>query len=348
MTPGNVTPILLIPRSFLWAIGFLLLFWAVFLLRELLLLLLLACLVASALYPAIRWLEKKHVPRKLSILLCYLLLALVITGMGFLLSDIIVGQGRALIASLPTFVDRAVGFIDRLPIPGKDGELLAAISNNSRAIVMQALDVAQRAYNYLLVIFQGVLGIITVLVFTFFLLSDTAYFKKTFLRLVPVSSRDKVHRLLTTIAEKAGAYARGQLMVMTATGILTGLGLYFLGVPYALTLGLITFLLDIIPILGPFIAAGFGIFVALAHDPMLALWTALLYLAVQQIENNFLSPMILGKSVGLNSFWILFSIFAGGSLFGIVGVILAVPITAALGLLIEEFYIKRYIEKECS
>jgi predicted PurR-regulated permease PerM len=163
--------------------------------------------------------------------------------------------------------------------------------------------------------------------------------------LVPVAKRNKIEELLKTVAAKAGAYARGQLLVMTATGVLTGLGLYFLGVPYALTLGVITFILDIVPILGPFIAAGFGIIVALAQDPMLALWTALLYLIVQQMENNFLSPMILGKSVGLNSFWILLSIFAGGALFGIIGVILAVPTAVAIGLLIEEFYIKDYIEK---
>lgn len=345
MLENRATRVLLTPQSFLWLIGVLLLLWALFLLRELILITLLAGLVAAAFYPAVGWLEKKRIPRSLAILLCYGMVALILIGMGFLLSDIIVGQGQALIRSLPSLVERALRFVDGLPMIREDWDLLATISSNIRTIVTQALDFIQKAFDYIRLMFHMIFGLISVLVFAFFLLSETAYFRNTALQLVPVSSRKRVDHLLKGIAHKAGAYARGQLMVMAATGLLTGIGLYLLGVPYALTLGVITFLFDIIPILGPLLAAGFGILVALAQDPLLALWTTLLYLAVQQIENNFLSPMILGRSVGLNSFWILFSIFAGGTLFGIVGVILAVPTAVAIGMLIEEFYIRGFVER---
>jgi predicted PurR-regulated permease PerM len=341
----NITPVLLIPRSILWACGILLFFWFLFLLRKLILLLLLACLLASTLYPAVNWLSDKHIPRKLAVLLSYFLIALLISGIGLLISNVIIEQAQTLVTSFPVLLDKAIGFLNRIPLTENDGQLATMISGNTRMILMQGLDFARRAFNYVLLIFQGMLGIVTVLVIAFFLLSDTDYFRTTLLRLVPVSYRDETKGLLKTVAEKAGAYARGQLLVMTATGTMTSLGLYFLGVPYALTLGVLVFLLDIIPIIGPLLAAVFGIIIALAQDPMLALWTALWYFIVQQTENNFLSPLILGKSVGLHSFWILFSIFAGGNLLGIPGVILAVPIAVTIGLLVEAFYIKGFIER---
>jgi predicted PurR-regulated permease PerM len=166
VTESKSTSVLLPPRSELLLIGLLLLLWGMFLLRKLLLLLLLACLVAAALYPAVQWLNNKHIPRKLSILLCYSLIVLLMIGIGFLLSDIIVEQGQALVVSLPAFVDNVVERINLLPIVGADEQWSAAISNNTRMIIVQALDFLQRAFNYLIVIFQGFFGIITVLVFS--------------------------------------------------------------------------------------------------------------------------------------------------------------------------------------
>lgn len=342
----EITPVLLIPRTILWICGILLFLWCLFLLRKLILLLLLACLLASALYPAVDWLNQKHVPRKLAILLSYLLIALIISGIGFLISSVIIEQAQALMTSFPSLLDRAMGILNRLPFSGWNGNLASMITNNTRMFLMQGLDFARQAFDYIWLIFQGILGTVTIMVIAFFLLSDTDYFNQLVLRLVPSSHRSETEWLIQRVACKAGAYARGQLLVMTATGTMTGLGLYFLGVPYALTLGVLVFLLDIIPIIGPLLAAVFGIIIALAQDPMLALWTALWYFVVQQTENNFLSPLILGKSVGLHSFWILFSIFAGGTLLGIPGVILAVPIAVTMGLLVEEFYIKGFTEQK--
>jgi predicted PurR-regulated permease PerM len=158
---------------------------------------------------------------------------------------------------------------------------------------------------------------------------------------IPTQYQRQAQDLLTHIIEKIGAYVRGQLVLMTAVGLVVWLGLFLMGIPNAPVLGLIAFALEIVPILGPILSAAFGILVALGESPMLALWVGLFYLLVQQTESYFLTPKIFGKSVELHPFWIFLTILMGGSLAGLPGIVLAIPLTVIIRLLIQELYIKK-------
>lgn len=342
-TPPPVYRIEISVKTLLFGLLLLLGLGALYMVRELVVLLLLSCVLAASLYPPVAWLKKRHFSRRISILLFYLLFLLIAVGFGFGLSTLLISQGKQFFAHLPLYLDSAGRFLRQIPFISTDEELLALLSRNLETLASHLAKFVFSSLDYLLVVFNGVLGLMTVLVFTYFLLSDTEYFEGVVLKLVPPPSRSRVRELLQAVALKVGFYIRGQLMVMALMGILTSVGLAIIGVPYALVLGSLVFVLDIIPIVGPIAASAFGVLIALGQDPVLAVWAALVYFIAQQTESYVFSPMILGRTLGLHPFWILFSLILGGALLGIPGVFLAVPTAATVRLLVDELYVKGYM-----
>ena len=134
-------------------------------------------------------------------------------------------------------------------------------------------------------------------------------------------------------------WLKGQAIAMVVVGLMTGIGLWFLGMPSAFVLGLLAGLLEFIPFAGPIISAIPAILLALVVGPEMALWVGLLYLAVQQFEGNILSPMIQQYAVDLPGVVLLFSLIGFGILFGTLGVILAAPLAVVTLVLVKRLYI---------
>ena len=134
-------------------------------------------------------------------------------------------------------------------------------------------------------------------------------------------------------------WLKGQAVAMVVVGLMTGLGLWALGMPSALTLGLLAGVLEFIPFAGPIIAAVPAILLALAVSPELALWVTLLYVAVQQFEGNVLTPLVQQYAVDLPGAVLLFSLIGFGTLFGTLGVILAAPLAVVTMVLIKRIYV---------
>lgn len=333
------------PRSILLAIGLLLLLWLLFQIRQILLVLLLSCLLAAALSPAIAWLKKRHFPRQLSILGFYLLFLLMAGGVVLLLSYVLVEEGRQFLELFPSYLDSAMRFLSRLPFIEQNERLIAAFTRETGSWVARGIGFLLSTLNYALVILQSIWGIVTLLVFSFYLLADAEHFEHAVLRLFPTDQRETARRFLSSIAKKVGAYVRGQLLVMMTVGVVVSVGLAIVGLEYALVLGVLAFLLDIIPIIGPIVAMIFGILVALGQDPVRVIWVVLVYFAVQQVENYYLIPHVIGRTTGLHPFWILLSILIGGALLGVIGVLLAVPTAITLYVMIEEFYIGGFLKR---
>jgi predicted PurR-regulated permease PerM len=311
---------------------------------DILVLIFISCVLAAALFPGVTWLKRRNVSRPMSILLFYLLFLLLAGGLGFLLFNVVLEQGQQLIDNLPGYTESLETSINSLPGLRTRVDLSVTLTNHIEEVANQAFRLLFSTLNYLKLVVSSVVSLVTVLVLTFFLLSDTHYFQQVVTHLFPESKRTQVMGLLSQTACNIGAYVRGQLTVMAIVGILTWLGLSLVGIRYAFLLGVLAFLLDIIPIVGPFLAAGFGILVAIGSGLEAVLWTGFVYLAVQQIENYFLSPTILGKSVDLHPFWILLSFLIGGSLMGVTGVILAVPVTLTLRILLQQLILPRIYE----
>lgn len=147
---------------------------------------------------------------------------------------------------------------------------------------------------------------------------------------------------LTEISDNMfGVFLRGKLLDSLIIGLICFLGTLILGIPYSMLISTIVGISNIIPYFGPFIGAIPSIFIILIIDPLKALWLAIFLLVLQQFDGNFLSPKILGNSVGISAFWVITSIIIGGGLFGVVGMFLAVP---AFGVL--SSFLRKYIRKQ--
>lgn len=160
------------------------------------------------------------------------------------------------------------------------------------------------------------------------------------IKLVPERGRALAAEAMEASARALRLWMLGRLVSMAAVGLLTWIGLAIIGVPGALTLGLLAALLEFVPFIGPIISAVPAVLLAFAVGPEKAMWTVLLFLIVQQIEGNVLEPLVQQRAVDLPPAMLLFALVAGGLIFGIAGIILAAPLAVVLYVLVKRLYVQ--------
>jgi predicted PurR-regulated permease PerM len=158
--------------------------------------------------------------------------------------------------------------------------------------------------------------------------------------LIPVRYQPYLFQVAGRMKEKMSAWLKGQLILCLIIGLAVFTGLSILGVKYALVLGLIAGFLEIIPYVGPWIAAIFAVFIALGQSPMLALFVLIMFAVIQWSENNLLVPKIMQKAVGLNPIISILAIITGAKIAGFLGVLFAIPIASALSIFLQDFFNK--------
>lgn len=166
------------------------------------------------------------------------------------------------------------------------------------------------------------------------------------LQVIPRERRDDFRRLYATLGERLKGWVRGTLLAMLVVGLLVSAGLWLIGVPYALLLGVVSAVFEIVPILGPWVAGAFAVAVALIEDPSLAIWVALLMLAIQQVESNVITPIMMSQMAEVHPFVTLFSLLLFGAVFGFMGIILAVPLVLLIWTAVEVLWVDRAINAE--
>jgi predicted PurR-regulated permease PerM len=164
------------------------------------------------------------------------------------------------------------------------------------------------------------------------------------LRLLPPVRRPQVGRALDDAGRALRKWLVAQIIVMIAVGLMSGVGLAMLGVPLALSLGLLAGLLEFIPVVGPIVSAIPGVLLAFAKGPETALYVVILYVVVQQIESNILTPLIQRWAVELPPVIALLSIVACGLLFGVMGVIFATPMAVVIMAMVQHLYVEDTLE----
>jgi predicted PurR-regulated permease PerM len=155
---------------------------------------------------------------------------------------------------------------------------------------------------------------------------------------MPAAYRDRTLFFQANVARVLGGYLRGQLTLATIIGLLTGVGMSLLGLPYAVVLGVLAGMFELIPMFGPILSAVPAIIVALFLPFPTVIWVVIFFLVVQQIENNLLAPRISGHAVGLHPLGAMFALLAGFQLGGILGGLFAVPIAGVLWVLMGAAY----------
>lgn len=212
------------------------------------------------------------------------------------------------------------------------------------AILNNSSDVAQNVVNHSLTITAGIIQAVVILVamtmIVYYILIDKAYLKAKFLEFFPPDLKDKAQDILSTISSKVGKYVRAQILSMVAVGIMVSIVLVIFRVEYSTLLGLISGILDIIPILGPSIALGVILLVAYPLGLTKLVLIIIGFLAVQQISNYIVRPVLFGKMMSLHPLMIFLALFLAQQFLGFWGVILSPAIAATVCVLIDELYLK--------
>lgn len=185
----------------------------------------------------------------------------------------------------------------------------------------------------------GVADVLIVLVAGIFLAVQPRFYLTGLVKLVPPGKRSLAFESIMESERALRLWLRGQLIAMVVVGLLTGLGLWALGMRSALALGLLAGILEFVPFAGPILSAVPAVLLALAVSPDLALWVVLLYIAVQQFEGYVLMPLVQQYAVELPGVVLLFSLIAFGSIFGVLGVILAAPLAVVTFVLVKRLYV---------
>ncbi|WP_425447162.1 AI-2E family transporter [Dethiothermospora halolimnae] len=297
---------------------------------------------AYLLNPLINFLENKGLKRLWGVLLVYVILIVAIILISVSIFPKVAGELQNLIKMLPDyFEDMSVFFKNIYEDYSKNLDKLPEEFQSINEVIRENFD---RLQNYLVSSFKSItssiinmfskiISFIIIPVLTFYFLKDKDFFKKKIILTIPKNMRNETIRISREIDGVLGKFIRGQLIVATFVGINTAIGLLIIGVDFALTIGLIAGMANVIPYFGPIIGIFPALTFALLDDPIKGIWVILLFILVQQIESNILSPKIVGESVGLHPVIVIISLIIGGNVLGILGMLLAVPVAAIIRII---------------
>jgi len=291
--------------------------------------------LSHAVEPIIALGERFRIPRVLTIVAVYLFLLFVIGFVLFLLVPPLVAELTALANSLPQGLVELERFLQSMRIVASGSQTAALLQEAARRLGQELVGLADALLLLPLRLTELVILLITIPIVSFYWLVNSVQIEDTFLSLLPPARRNDAREILTEMAQKTGSYIRGEGIAMLTVGIMTYAGLSLLGVNYALVLAVVAGLLEIIPFVGPPLAAIPAVAVAFFVSPLLAAEVVVLYIVVQQIESNLLIPNIMSKQVGLHPLTVIAALWIGGTILGLVGAFLAIPAAASVQVLVE-------------
>lgn len=326
--------------TFLRAVLIVLLLMFLFAVKDILLLIFVAIVIASGLDPVIDWLQKKRIPRGISSLFLFLILLGLITLIVYLLVPPLIEQTRQLIEVLPGYfqtvfekVSEFTGYSQEQSLD-KAKEIFASLEDKIGGA-------ASSVYGWISGLFGGILSVVMIFVLSFYFIVEEGSFKKFIRSIVPFRHRPYVEDLVGRMQLQVGKWLRGQLLLGVIIGVVIYIGLSLMGVKYALVLALVAGLLEVVPYIGPVISAIPAVLIASAQSPLLALFVVILYFLVQQLENHILVPKIMQKVVGLNPLVIILVILVAVKLAGILGAIVAVPAATLISVFLKDLFSER-------
>jgi predicted PurR-regulated permease PerM len=338
VTPRSDNPRALIRYALVGIALTMLLLWALYLVRGALLVIYIAALVAIGFEPLVAAIERRRVagrrrlPRWAAILLVYVALIGSLVAIGAMIAQPLVEQARAFWSELPRLVQRGQQWLSDRGLLTEPFSVRDAVEQTAGV----GTDAVTTVINAISGFVGGVFGFLTILILAFYFLVDSESMVRTFVRLFPPSERPRVEDACVRVSTKVSAWLGGQLLLAGIIGATAAIGLWLLGVPYFYVLALIAAIGEMIPVVGPLLAAIPAVGVALSVSPTLALFVALFFLLQQQVENHVLVPKVMERQVGVSAGVVIIALLIGGSLLGVVGAILAVPTAAILQVLFEE------------
>jgi len=317
-------------------------FWLAYHLRLVILTFFLAILLSIAIRPGVVWLRTRGVSRAMGIIVIYVILFVAFVGFLLLVVPRIVTQTTALIGQLPIWyqglrqllLDSGSDFLHHLAEELPAQPPIEALVQPSQG---QRLETLTQSVAYARTLGWGVLIAIATFGLAFFWTLEGSRIVQYALLFTPMDKRETIRELIPEIKIKVGGYVRAQALLMSVIALLALIAYALIGLPYTLVLALFAGLLELVPVIGPALGAIPALAVALSVDPTRVLWVIIATLAIQAFENTTLVPRIMHKTVGVNPVVTLIALAAFGSLFGLAGALLAVPLAAIIQLLFDHF-----------
>ena len=323
----------------------LVLFYILYQIREILAVLFVSLIMSSAFDPWVDWLQKKKIPRGVSMAFFYILLVVIIIAVLSSIIPPITKQASDLSVRYPFIAEKVkIGIVNLKGYASFEGAWNKILTSKDSYPEITS------AFEAIFSQISGVIGAIftffLVLVITFYMVVEEGAMKKVVWSIVPEKHQVSSMRMVNSIQLKIGLWIRGQLILSLTIFIFIYIGLLFLKVDYALVLAMIAGLTEFVPYLGPILAALPAIFLAFTQKPILALFVAVFYYIVQLVENNIIVPKIMQKVVGLNPIVSITVLLIGFKLAGVIGAILSVPVATAVKVVLAVIFDKNGVEDE--
>lgn len=303
----------------IWKIFFLVIFgWILFLARDVVAAFFLAVVISTAFHPAVTYLEKKRLPRIIGTILIYLI-ALFIVGL------IVYAFVPVALSELSNLLSYASKYISSVPGIAETRNIITALNESLTRLTdmlfsgnISLIDIASR-------LLGGLFFVAAIFVLSFYLTLGREGVEKFLIAILPSAYEEIAVRLYGRVSRKIGKWLTGQLFISLVIGLATFIGLWLLGVRYSFLLGLLAGVLELIPYVGPIFVGSLSVLIGLGDSFTLGAYTFVFFVALQQLENHLLVPVVTRYTTALNPIVVLMSLLIGGKAFGIIGVILAVP-----------------------
>lgn len=308
--------------------------------RDVLVIVFVALVLAAAIDPSITKMEHHRIPRGVGISLIYIVIVALIAVLVVSFVPLVTDQLDQFTKAFPELYSKGVSTL-------QNAQGVANVSGLEKALGSINSTLSQLTKGFfsgVVSFFGGVISIIGVLVLTFYLTMEEQGMKRIAVDLAPAKYRPYLTRLFNRIENRLGQWLRGQLILGLTIAILVYIGLLVLNVKYALVLALFSGLTELVPIVGAYIGAIPAVIVAFSISPLAAVWTIVMFIIVQQLEHHLIVPRVMSKTTGLNPIIVIVAVLVGAKIAGILGVLLAVPTTIIITTFIEDFLEEKKIE----
>lgn len=301
-----------------------------------------SAILAYLFNPVINFLESKKVNRLKGVLLLYLGIVALFLILAFLVIPKSTTEIKRLVVYMPMYLEKASSVIDELynkyystlgDLPPMFQGVQQVVMENIVGIEHMVVNGLKNFIGGIMNTFSKLVSLILTPILTFYFLVDKDYFKNTLMRFIPTKYKEDCKKLCFEIDDSLSKFVRGKIIMAAYVGIATSIVLLIMGIDFAIVIGFITGIADIIPYIGPFLGFLPAVFFAYLISPLKAIWIALFFVFIQWAENNILAPKVIGETTGIHPLIILISIIVGGGIFGVLGMILAVPVVAVFMIL---------------
>lgn len=295
--------------------------------------------LACSLNPAVDKLSKK-MSRSLASTLVIVGTILIVILFLIPIVTISIQEIHQVVNNIPLFIKNVIDFISNKTIMGKTLIEYINLDTITSTSSQLASGLVNKSINFTMAFMEMLTIVVTMGIIVFYMVNEKNLIRDAIILIFPPKMKARAKEVYENIEKKVGGYVIAQVVSMSTVAIFTALGLMLLRVEYAVLLGLIAGLLDIVPIVGPTLAFILGILCAAQQGWLIVILTALVYLAAQWVSNNFVRPLVFGKFLNLHPIIIIFAFLIAAQFLGVWGVILSPAIAALLLTLFDELYLK--------